>query len=71
MVRRRVAPKALTEFKQRVRQITSRNGGRSLKQVVEELRSYLLGWKVYFRLADTPGVFRSLDQLIARRLRML
>ena len=38
---------------------------------MEELRSYLLGWKVYFRLADTPGVFRSLDQWIARRLRML
>jgi group II intron reverse transcriptase/maturase len=70
-VKRRVAPKALDGFKERIRQITSRNGGRSLPQVVEELRAYLLGWKGYFRLADTPGVFRDLDRWIARRLRMV
>jgi RNA-directed DNA polymerase len=70
-VMRRVAPKALKEFKERVRQITSRNGGRSLPKVVEELRTYLLGWKGYFRLAETPGVFKALDQWIARRLRMV
>jgi RNA-directed DNA polymerase len=71
LVRCRVAPKALEDFKQRIREITSRNGGRSLAKVVEELRTYLLGWKAYFRLADTPGVFRDLDQWIARRLRMV
>jgi group II intron reverse transcriptase/maturase len=70
-VKRRVAPKSLEDFKQRIRQLTSRNGGRSLPKVVEELRAYLLGWKGYFRLADTPGVFRDLDQWIARRLRMV
>ena len=70
-VKRRVAPKAREDFRHRVRQITSRNGGRSLKQVVGELRAYMLGWKAYFRLADTPGVFRSLDQWIARRLRLV
>lgn len=70
-VKRRVAPKTLDGFKERIRQITSRNGGRSLPKVVEELRTYLLGWKAYFRLADTPGVFRSLDQWITRRLRMV
>jgi RNA-directed DNA polymerase len=71
VVRRRVAPKALMGFKERVRQITSRNGGRSLPKVVEELRRYLLGWKAYFRLAETPGIFHDLDQWIARRLRMV
>ena len=71
MVKRRVAPKALKHFKERVRQITSRNGGRSLPKVVEELRTYLLGWKGYFHLAETPGVFQDLDRWIARRLRMV
>jgi RNA-directed DNA polymerase len=71
LVKRRVAPKALKDFKKRIREITSRNGGRSLAKVVAELRSYLLGWKAYFRLADTPGVFHDLDQWIARRLRMV
>jgi RNA-directed DNA polymerase len=68
-VKRRVAPKAMTAMKDRVREITRRNGGRSMERVIEELRSYLSGWKVYFDLADTPRVFRELDQWIRHRLR--
>ena len=71
IVKRRVAPKALERMKERVREITSRNGGRSLTKVVALLRSYLVGWKAYFRLADTPGVFADVDKWLHRRLRML
>jgi group II intron reverse transcriptase/maturase len=71
VVKRRAAPKALKDFKQRIRRITGRNRGKSLASVVAELRTYLLGWKAYFRLADTPKIFRGLDQWIARRLRLL
>ena len=71
IVKRRVAPKALRAMKERIRQITSRNGGRSLGRVVTELRSYLVGWHAYFRLADTPGIFADVDQWLHRRLRML
>jgi RNA-directed DNA polymerase len=71
IVKRRVAPKALKKMKERVREITSRSGGRSLTQVVALLRSYLAGWKAYFRLADTPGIFTDVDQWLHRRLRML
>jgi group II intron reverse transcriptase/maturase len=70
-VKRRVAPKALWAMKERLRHITSRSGGRSLAQVVAELRSYLVGWKAYFRLADTPGIFTDVDKWLHRRLRML
>jgi hypothetical protein len=42
-----------------------------LAQVAQELREYLLGWKGYFRLADTPGVFRYLDEWIRHRLRAI
>jgi group II intron reverse transcriptase/maturase len=71
VVKRRVSAKALVKFKGRIRQITSRIGGRSLEQVAKELRSYMLGWSSYFGLADTPGIFHSLDQWIHRRLRAL
>jgi group II intron reverse transcriptase/maturase len=67
----RVAPKALEEMKNRVREITSRNGGRMLRQVCENLGVYLRGWKNYFTLAETNGVFAALDGWIHRRLRML
>lgn len=70
-VRRRVAPKALEAMKERVREITARKGGRSLKTVFAELRGYLTGWREYYRLAQTPGIFKDLDGWIRRRLRML
>lgn len=70
-VRYRVAPKALEELKYKVREITSRSGGRSLPQVCEALGRYLRGWKEYFKLAETPGIFASLDGWIHRRLRTL
>jgi group II intron reverse transcriptase/maturase len=69
VVKRRVAAKALAEMKQRIRQITSRSGGRSMEQVTGELGTYLRGWKEYFKLADTPGIFADLDGWIHHRLR--
>jgi len=68
-VRRKVAAKPLATFKQRVRRLTRRSGGRSLAQVIERLRPYLLGWKAYFGLAQTPGVWRKLDEWLRHRLR--
>ncbi|MFN3842982.1 MAG: group II intron reverse transcriptase/maturase [Rehaibacterium terrae] len=70
-VRRKVAPKALARLKDRLRQLTRRTRGRSIEQVVEELRAYLLGWKAYFRLARMPHVFGELDEWLRHRLRML
>jgi RNA-directed DNA polymerase len=57
-VRFRVAPQALEEMKQRVREITTRNGGRSMGEVTNELGAYRRGWKVYFKLANTPASSR-------------
>jgi len=71
VVKRRVAPKALKVMKDRVRRITARNCGRSIPQVIEELREYLTGWRLYFQLADTPGIFGGLDEWIRHRLRAL
>jgi len=70
-VRRAVSAKALQAFKLRIRQLTRGAGGRSKGQVVEKLRRYLLGWKGYFKLSQTPSIWRSLDGWIRRRLRVL
>ncbi len=70
-VKRRVGSKALVAMKQRVRAITARSRGRSIPTVIAELRGYLVGWKQYFHLADTPGVFRELDEWIGHRLRAI
>jgi len=47
-IKRRVAPKALAKMKRCIRQITSRNGGKSMTSAAAELRGYLMGWKEYF-----------------------
>jgi RNA-directed DNA polymerase len=66
-----VATKAIETFKQRIRAITRRNGGRNIVQIAQQLREYLPGWKGYFRLAETPKTFRTLDSWLRRRLRAI
>jgi hypothetical protein len=69
VVKRKVGQKALGAMKERVRRITRRNGGRSMKTVTKELGTYLRGWKEYFRLAETPRILLGLDEWIRHRLR--
>ena len=70
-VKCKVADKPLQNFKARIRQLTRRSGGRSMAQVVEKLRPYVLGWKAYFGMAQTPRVWRELDEWLRHRLRAI
>ena len=63
--------KALETFKQRIRQITRRTGGRSITEVIDKLRGYVLGWKGYFGLAQTPTIWRELDMWMRHRMRAI
>jgi RNA-directed DNA polymerase len=68
---RRIAPKSLLRFKQKVRELTSRTGGVSIEQVTKSLTSYLRGWKGYFGFCETPSVFKRLDEWLRHRLRAI
>lgn len=70
-IKRRVADKPMAAFKRRIRQLTRRSGGRSMGQVADRLRCYVLGWKSYFRLAQTPRVFKALDEWMRHRVRAI
>jgi len=67
--KRRIAPKAIVRFKERVRELTSRTRGVSLARMVEELSTYLRGWRSYFGFCQTPSVLHELDRWLRRRLR--
>jgi RNA-directed DNA polymerase len=67
--RRRLADKAVVRFRARVRLLTRRVRGISLRQMVRELAAYLLGWRAYFGFCETPTILRRLDKWIRRRLR--
>jgi RNA-directed DNA polymerase len=68
-VKRGVAKKTIVTFKQKMRDLTRRKRGKSLEQVVGDVSVLVRGWKGYFHLAQTPGVFRDLDKWIRHRLR--
>jgi RNA-directed DNA polymerase len=67
---RRIASQTLAKFKARIREITRRTRGRSLPQIVEESRPYLIGWRSYFGFCQTPRTLTHLEAWIRRRLRM-
>jgi len=67
--RRRIAPKAIARFKERVREQTRRTRGISLTQMVKEVVTYLRGWLGYFGDCQTPSVLQSLEMWLRRRLR--
>jgi RNA-directed DNA polymerase len=67
--KRRIAPKAISRFKARVRTLTRRTRGVSGSQMVTELAIYLRGWRGYFAFCETPTVLRDLDSWLHRRLR--
>ena len=71
IVTRRVSPQAIDKMKARVRELTARSKGWSLTAVMAALRRFLLGWKAYFGLAETPSAFTDVDRWIRRRLRAL
>lgn len=67
--KRRIAPKAVIRFKERVRELTRRTRGVSLAAMAEELGQYLTGWRSYFGFCQTPSVLHGLDEWIRHRLR--
>src|SRR5467141_1365253 len=67
--RRRIAPKAIARFKERIREQTHRTRGISLSQMVKEIATYLRGWLGYFGDCQTPSVLQRLESWLRRRLR--
>jgi RNA-directed DNA polymerase len=68
-VKRVIAPKALDRFKRRVREITRRAKGASMKTTIEELAPYMRGWRGYFGFCETPEVLIGLTRWVRLRLR--
>jgi RNA-directed DNA polymerase len=67
--KREIAPQALDRFKQRIREITRRAKGVSMKTTIEELASFMRGWRSYFGFCQTPEVLVSLTRWVRLRIR--
>ena len=68
-VKRAIAPKALDRFKRRIREVTGRAKGVNMKTTMEELTSYMRGWRSDFGFCETPEVLIGLTRWVRLRLR--
>ena len=67
--KRRIAPKAVLRFKEKVRELTRRTRGVKVEKMAEELSRYLRGWIGYFGRCQTPSVLEDLEKWTRHRLR--
>jgi len=65
----RIHWKTIKRFKDRVREITARRRGRSISQVIGELKQFMSGWWNYFGITESFNRLRPLQHWIRRRLR--
>jgi RNA-directed DNA polymerase len=68
-IKRAIAPKALTRFKDRIREITRQAKGASIETTVKRLTTYMVGWRGYFGFCETPEVLIGLVRWVRLRLR--
>jgi RNA-directed DNA polymerase len=66
-----VAPQSQEKLKGDLRELTRRNGGQSLEQVIGAVNEKLTGWIQYFHLAQMKSVPEDLSQWLRRRGRSL
>lgn len=64
-----LSEKSEKRLKAIVRQLTKRNRGVKLEQVIENLNQKFDGWINYFKIVETPSRLRDLDSWIRRKLR--
>ena len=69
--RLKVAPESEARLRVKLKAIFKRGRGRSVGQVIEDMRKLLLGWSNYFKLAEVKNVFERLDEWIRRRMRCI
>lgn len=65
-----IHPKKVKAFKKRVRELTPRNCGWTVAEMVKKLNPFLRGWVNYFRGANCKCLLKRLMAWIRRRLRM-
>ncbi|PHN02265.1 group II intron reverse transcriptase/maturase [Flavilitoribacter nigricans] len=66
----RIADASVDRLKFKIREVTKRNRGLSLEQIIAQVNRINQGWAVYYRRCNTwLSTFRDLDRWIRKRLR--
>jgi len=66
----RAHKKSLVKAKRKLKELTRRNQGRNVRQVMEKVRTYIRGWLGYFYIASIKRTLLGWNQWLRRRMRM-
>ncbi|SUQ35760.1 RNA-directed DNA polymerase [Vibrio alginolyticus] len=67
----RIQTKKLVGLKKKLKQVTKRNGGKPLSDVIKELNPILRGFSQYFRIANSSREYSKIAKWLRRRLRSI
>jgi group II intron reverse transcriptase/maturase len=67
----KISDGAKRRLKQRLREITKRSWGCSMRHRIFVLNRFIRSWMAYFGIADTNRVFSDLDEWLRRRIRQV
>jgi len=67
----RLSPKAIKQFKDRVRKLTLAGKGTRMNKVIAFTAKYCKGWLAYFNVCNTPSKLKELVSWLRRKLRAI
>ena len=71
IARVRIHPKSITKMKNKIKEMTSRSNGMGNERRIKKLKSYIIGWVNYFKVADIKKLMSETDEWMRRRIRMI
>ena len=66
----RVHPKSLLKAKNKLRELTKRNRGRNVRDIMAEVKRYMQGWLNYYAIASMKNTMAEWNGWLRRRIRM-
>ena len=66
-----IQPAKIRLFKEKVKKLTRRNGGKNLRRIMDDLDPILRGFAFYFRIANCKSVLVDVAAWVRRRLRAI
>ena len=66
----RVHKNSLAKAKAKLKELTKRNQGKNVREVMEKVEVYIRGWLGYFHIADMKRIAVGWDSWLRRRFRM-
>lgn len=67
----RIHPKSIVKMKRKIKELTARSNGMGNENRIKKLKSYIMGWINYFKIADIKSLLSEIDEWMRRRIRMV